>query len=264
MSRFARLDFDDAPARPQGAAVDPVDPWPDLDEEACFRAGEEQFRLGLYAAALVFYSRVLRFNKGRVDAWVGQVRCLLCQREYREALTWSDRGLQHFRDAPDLLACKGLALVLAGKLSEGMEYLDGALEQRTAGTWPWLARGEALLAARERELNARNCFVKARELAPDDWTAELHIGIVYNMARFPEQAKPALLRALRHAEENPLVLYHLGLAEEGLGQWEAAAGCYRQALVRRRDFREAAAGLERVRRAGPLTRFWRGLGFGRR
>ena len=256
MSRFARLDFESAPSR----APEPLtDPWPNLDEDGCYRAGEEQFHSGLYEAALVFYSRVLRFNQSRLDAWVGQVRCLLCLREYREAITWSDRGLQRFRDAPDLLACKGLALVLAGEPGAGMAFLDGALEQRGAGWWSWLARGEALLAAKEREVNARNCFLKACELAQDDWTVELRVGMAYNAAGLAEHARPALLRAFRQQERHPLVLYHLGLASERLGQWEAAAGCYRQALVARQEFPEAQEALDRVAGANPLTRLWRRL-----
>src|SRR4051812_19991654 len=107
MSRFSRLEFEEPPE----ARVEPLaDPWPDLDENGCLRAADEQFRSGLYEAALVYYSRVLRFNKSREDAWMGQVRCLICLGEHREAVLWSDRGLERFRESPDLLAGKGLAL----------------------------------------------------------------------------------------------------------------------------------------------------------
>src|SRR3954447_2385178 len=147
MGRFARLDF-----AAQPAVVEPLgDEWPDLDEQGCMAAGEDQFQRGLYEAALIQYSRALRFNRDLAGAWLGQVRCLICLAEYREAVTWSSRALERFPASADLLAGKGLALVLSGDVGEGISYLDGAVEKRSPSPWVWLARGEALLAASQPE-----------------------------------------------------------------------------------------------------------------
>src|SRR4051812_5779366 len=110
MGRFEKLDFEDkSHATP---IVAEVDPWPNQDEHACIRQGDENFQQGLYEPALNAYSRALRFNRDMVEAWVGQIRCLICMGEYPEAVIWCDRALERFSQSSDLLACKGLALVL--------------------------------------------------------------------------------------------------------------------------------------------------------
>src|SRR5438067_8619036 len=150
--RFARLDFETSPAAPEQPAAEV---WPDLDAPACMAAAAEQFDSGLYEAALVHYSRALRFDRELAAAWLGQVRALICLGEYREAILWSNRGLERFHDCPDLLAAKGLALVLSGDSREGIAFSDGAVETRAPSAWIWLARGESLLAAGQHEANAR-------------------------------------------------------------------------------------------------------------
>jgi tetratricopeptide (TPR) repeat protein len=254
MGRFSKLDFAHQPAAPEPLTEE----WPDLDEQSCLAAGDDQFQRGLYEAALLHYSRALRFNRDLAAAWFGQVRCLIALREYREAILWSDRALERFPDAADLLAGKGQALVLSGDPGEGLAYLDGAVEQRSPSPWVWLARGEALLAARQPEVNARRCFLKALELAPKDWHLELRIGMAYNQAGMPAAARGPLLSAAHTAAggDNPLVLYHLGRASEGIGDWRAA-GFYERALAARPDFPEARAALEQLRSPGLLARLQR-------
>src|SRR5207247_5744554 len=132
-----------------------------------------------------------------------------------------DRALERFPDGPELLAAKGLALALSGDWGEGMAYSDGAVEMRSPSAWVWLARGEALLVARQPEMNARRCFLKAMELSPKDWHLELRIGMAYNRAGLSTQARGPLLSAVRIAGDHPLVLYHLGLASEKPGDWRA-------------------------------------------
>jgi tetratricopeptide (TPR) repeat protein len=253
MGRFARLDFEEK----TGTTAPPLeDPWPDMDEGRCLEAAEEQFDRGLYEAALRFYSRALGFNKELSAAWVGQVRCLICLGEYREAILWATRALERFRDDPELLACRGLALVRSGKAAEGMEYVDGAIEQRSPSAWVWLARGEALLAAGQPEVNARRCFLKARELAPEDGRVALRTGMAYAEARRFAEAREPLLRARQGMGSNPLLLYTLGRMYEGAGEWEQAAGCYERAAAARAEFTEALDALHRVRSGNPAGRAW--------
>jgi len=260
MGRFSRLDFAEAPAA-NGAPLE--DPWPDLDEQGCLNAAGDQFDRGLYEAALVYYSRALRFNRDLAQAWTGQVRCLICLEEYREAITWSTRGLERFKDDPDLLACRGLALVLSGTIREGMEYVDGAVESKTPSVLAWLARGEALLAAGQPPVNARRCFLKAQELAPDDWRVDLRIGMALNRAALFAEARTPLTAALRRAETNPMVLFHVGCMHEGAGEWNLAAGYFQRAALARPDFKEAQERLDRVKRGSPMRGWWKALGVGR-
>ena len=255
MGRFSKLDLDQQAGRPAPEPLD--DPWPNLDAEGCLKAADEQFERGGYEAALTLYSRALRFDRDLDAAWVGQIRCLLCLGEFPEAVLWADRALERMRNAPELLACKGLALVLGGSVADGIAFLDGAVAMRSPSALVWLARGEALLAARQPEENAHRCFLKAREQAPDDWRLEVRIGMAYNRARCWARARSPLLSAQRHAPDNPLALYHLGLAQEHLGEERVGAGLYERAVAVRPGFAEAAQALERVRRANFFTRLWR-------
>jgi tetratricopeptide (TPR) repeat protein len=253
--RFSRLDFEEKAHYPAAQPLE--DTWHNMDEQGCLRAADDQFQRGLYEAALIHYSRALRFNQELDAAWVGQVRCLICLGEYREAVTWADRAMERFPNSADLLAGKGLALALSGDVVKGMEYSDGAVEMRSPSAWVWLARGECLLVSRQPEANARRCFFKAMELAPRDWHLELRVGMAYNDARLHTQALRPLLAAVRVAEDNPLALLQLGRAQEGAGNLSAAVGYYQRALAVRSDYPEARDALCRVQGAGPLSRLWR-------
>ena len=256
MGRFSKLDFQ---PEPPAAALIPDDPWPNMDEQACMKLGETQFQTGLYEPALTSYSRALRFNKGLSEAWIGQIRSLICLGEYPEAVTWSDRALEKFFKSPDLLACKGLALVRGGKPAQGVEYLDGAVELRAPSAWVWQARGESLLLTGREVVNAQRCFMKAQELNPQDWHLEMRIGMAYNAVRKYAPARAHLLTAARNAQSNPLLLYQLGLMHEGLGEFSLARGCYQRAQAARRGYTDAERAAERLSGTGMCARLWRGL-----
>ncbi|BDI31700.1 hypothetical protein CCAX7_37510 [Capsulimonas corticalis] len=256
MGRFSKLDFQ---PEPPAAIATPDDPWPNMDEHGCMKLGESQFQTGLYEPALTSYSRALRFNKGLVEAWIGQIRCLICLGEYPEAVTWSDRALEKFFKSPDLLACKGLALVRGGKPAQGLEYLDGAVELRAPSAWVWQARGESLLLTGQDVVNAQRCFLKAQELSPQDWHLEMRIGMSYNAVRKFAPARPHLLTAARGAPSNPLALYQLGLMHEGLGEFSLAQGCFQRAQAARRGYVEAERAAERVSGNNVFAHLWRGL-----
>lgn len=254
--RFGKLDFDKKGIAPEPAA----DPWPNLDEDACVAAGDEAFSLGKYEVALSAYSRALRYNKDAAAAWIGQVRCLISLGEYHEAVVWANRALDRFPASANVLACKGLALALDGDIRQGMEYLDGAVEMRATSAFVWAARGESLLLTPNSAENARRCFLKAIEIAPEDWTLMLRIAIAYNRAKLYGKARDMLQTASRYAERNPLVLFHLGQSHEGLGQYALATGYYQRAIDARGDFKEARTALRRAQTSGPfgfIKRIWR-------
>jgi Flp pilus assembly protein TadD len=187
---------------------------------------------------------------------VGQIRCLLAQGEWREAVTWSDRALDRFANTPDLLACKGLALARLGD-REGMSYIDSAMGMKTAGAFVWLARGECLLVHKTAEVNAARCFLKAIELSGDDWRMHLRVGIACHVAGLPAKARGSLMRAVHCSPENTLALYQLGLVHKALGEHEAAMGCFSRAHSL--GCKDAERALEAVRAKSPVSRFWEGL-----
>ncbi|MCW3059079.1 MAG: Tetratricopeptide repeat protein [Capsulimonas sp.] len=256
MGRFSKLDFQ---GQPPAAVATSEDPWPNMDAHACLKLGEQQYQTGHYEPALTAYSRALRFDKGVSEAWIGQVRSLICLEEFSEAVTWSDRALEKFFGSPDLLACKGMALVRSGRPARGMECLDEAIELRSPSCWVWHARGDGLLRTGQGAANAKRCFLKAQEIDPQEWRLEMRIGISYNEVRKFAEARPYLLAAARSAPGIPLLMLYLGTMHEGLGEISLARGFYERALAARRGYREAQTALDRVSATGVCARLWQGL-----
>jgi len=256
MGRFSKLDLENQALTP----VPKADDWPDLDDSACLRDGDENFYEGHYEPALNAYSRALRFNRDLPAAWLGQIRCLIEMGEFPEAVTWSDRALEKFPNHPDLLASKGLALMKMGDTVAGTEYSDGAVELRATSAWVWLARGECLLLAGQPEANVNRCFLKALEYSEgsNTWQSELAIGTAYNGVRKWASARRHLVAAQRLNTDHPVVLYQLALAQEGLGETRAAAGLLQRACEIRR-YPEARDALLRVRGANPVSQLWKRL-----
>ena len=130
---------------------------------------------------------------------------------------------------------------------------------RSPSAWVWLARGEGLLAARQNEENAHRCFFKAQELQPRDPHLLLRIGIAYNRVRSFARARTPLLQSVHTDPTNPLALFQSGLMYDGLGEREAAIGMFERAIATAPDYGDALVALERVRRAGVLSRLWHRL-----
>lgn len=252
--RFSNLDFNAvvAPPRLSGEA----DPWPNQDGPACVRDGDTHFNKGAYEPALTNYSRALRFDRNLVTAWAGQIRCLLRLHELLEARTWSDRALEKFSSHPELLAAKGLTLVLDGDTVQGMEFLDGAVQERNPTAWAWLHRAEGLLILNEPSDNASRCLLKAQEMHPSEAGVWLQSGLIWMQTGHAARARHPFMEALRLDPANPFVMLQCGLNQELLGQKEAAAGYFERALALRPGYRLAEDALQRVRRK-PLFGFLR-------
>jgi len=110
---------------------------------------------------------VLEFNPANAIAWTGQVRMLIELGEFREAKLWADKALETFPSDPELLAAKAVALARAGDLSGALAFSDAAIEERGNTPYVWLARGDVLLARKEKR--AASCFERALALAPGQW-----------------------------------------------------------------------------------------------
>ena len=153
MSRFGNLEFGSGEEETPRAA-------PLLKEETRFlRQAQHAFESGHFEEALRAYAKVLEFNARSAEAWCGQVRSLIELAEFDEARVWADKALAHFPDDPDLLAAKGVTLARAGDLQGALSYSDSAVESERQSAYVWLARGDVLLARKEKR--AEYCFEKA-------------------------------------------------------------------------------------------------------
>lgn len=249
MSRFGNLEFG------QESDSDLFGQEKAKDESYYFSAASTAFEEADFEKALRSYSKVLEFNPQNAAAWTGQVRALIELGEFREAKLWADKALERFPHEPELLAAKAVALGRCGDLDAAMAFSDAAIEERGSTPYVWLARGDVLLARRERR--ADWCFDKALALAPNNWlVAWLAARIRYFYQQFT--------LALRHVEQalqwNPAncVLWLLqGQCQQQIGWVSQATVSFQQALQLKPGWAEAQTALREVSQVG-LTRRFRG------
>lgn len=221
MSRFGNLEFEGESriARSETRAEHDGRHWIATAENAFARAEFEP--------ALRFFARVLEYDPDCVAAWTGQVRALIELGEYREAKLWADKALERFPSAPELLAAKAVALGRLGDLDTALAFSDASIEERGDTPYVWLARGDVLLARREKR--ADFCFERACSLAAGQWlVAWLAARIRYYYGQFAAALKLAQTAAEQDAARfvNWLLVgdcqLALGLPESARRSWQQA------------------------------------------
>ena len=193
MGRFSNLEGPTAtpqPAAPQDSSA--VAGPAARDERSCLRDADLAWRRGQSEVALRLYSRALEFDPNLPIAWAGQARMLLELGELNEAKLWSSKGLELFREHPDLLAARALAALRLGEREDAQGFSDAAIGTRQPGAFPWLARAEVLMGlglggedhclrkageraggdAWMRVLAARACLIHGRDAAALDWAQQ--------------------------------------------------------------------------------------------
>lgn len=221
MSRFNNLEFGDELNQRQ--ETHPVM----RDGALCLKEAHSSFARGNFEQALRSYARTIEFEPGCAAAWTGQVRMLIELGEFQEARLWADKALEKFPEESELLAAKAVALARIGDLSAAMLFSDAAVEARNETPYVWLARGDVLLARKERR--AEFCFEKALGLASGDWMIRWLIGRAYfhyqQFARALQSTRLAL-----EAETGRAVLWILfGKCQMELGLSAVAANAFEQA-----------------------------------
>ena len=252
MGRFSNLEFDGQknPLREEPAAAGEV-----RDETHYLRLADTDFRRARFDKALRYYSRALEFNANVVAAWVGQAQMLVELGEFKEARLWCDKALELHRDHPDVLSCKSIAIARQGDVDKALEFTDAALAQRGTSPLVWLARGEALMAARQS--NDDHCLEKASAEAKHEWFMQLRIARVYYAYRHFGQAMTWVTKALKQEPAAPFVLHVMGDCQLALGFDSSAENSYRQALSLDRDFDLSRLALAALKNRGPLDQFLR-------
>jgi serine/threonine-protein kinase len=127
-------------------------------------------------------------------------------------------------------ATQGLAATDPASLRRGIGFLEQAvaLDSAFAPAWAQLASARAALYANstptpELATAARQAAERAQALAPDRAEGATALGSYYrNVTRDNQQAIQALEAALKLAPNDVDLLGSLALAQQGLGQWDAA------------------------------------------
>ena len=232
MSRFGNLEFD------SGQEPSRMEQSPAKSELYFLTEAQGSFENGRFEEALRSYAKVLEFNPKSAAAWIGQVRSLIELGEYKEAQVWADKALASFPSEAEILAAKAVTLARLGDLQGALSFSDAAVEAQTSTPYIWLARGDVLLARKEKR--ADYCFEKAFALAGQNWfvlwlTARIQ-AFYQHFARALKFAQQALTlepgRAVLWLESGRCQL-QLGLITQAQNSFEQAReldpGCSAQA-----------------------------------
>jgi tetratricopeptide (TPR) repeat protein len=247
MSRFGNLEL--------GGQEEhgPREQTPLAKDEAYYLAqATSAFENGEFEQALRLYSKVLEYNPQNAGAWTAQVRMLIELGEYREAKLWADKALERFPTGSELLAAKAVALARGGDLQAAMAFSDASIEGRGDTPYVWLARGDVMLAHKERR--ADYCFEKAMLLAPKDW----FIAFLAARIRFYYEQFVLAMNLLQQAIEwnagHFLLWLELGRCQHAVGLLKAAESSFNQARYTNPDCQEATRALMNLSRASVFAR----------
>jgi tetratricopeptide (TPR) repeat protein len=272
LKRFDRLEFEEPEPRhpPQAAAsassssaaaaaheLFPRGVEDERDEHHWIRVAGDERRGGLHENALRYYSRALELNKSLVEGWVGQVQMLIALGEFPEAELWSRKALELFRNNAELLAARAQALCRTGDLRGAQASCDAAIGQQGMFSYPWVARGELMLARRER--TEEYCFDKAVQLDAD-WLVPLEIGSVYEFYGRHAKALTRTRQAVEKAPDQPYCWFRQGECELALDLVKPAEKSFQRCLQLAPKHENARTALWTISRSRkPIRRFLRRL-----
>jgi tetratricopeptide (TPR) repeat protein len=246
MSRFGNLEFGDSP---QSDAQMQAQPGV-KDEPFYLREAVEAFEGGRFEQALRCYAKALEQNPKSAAAWSGQVRMLIELGEFREAKLWAEKALVMFPRDGELLAAKAVALARSGDGKAAMAFSDASMEVETSTPYIWLARGDVLLARKEKR--AAYCFEKAILLARDHWIWPWLASRVHMFYRQSAQALKFAQQALALDAARAIIWQQLGRCEAALGLSSKA----QQSFERARELDRGCPELDQLNLELNRESFW--------
>ncbi|HUJ71767.1 MAG TPA: tetratricopeptide repeat protein [Verrucomicrobiae bacterium] len=248
MSRFSNLEFRDD-SEEQSASTPLV-----KDEVYYQQEAQTTFESGDFEQALRSYAKVLEYNPQNTVAWAGQVKMLIELGEFREARLWADKALERFPHDPELLAAKGVALARLGDIDNAMAFSDAAIEERGDTPYVWLARGDVLLAAKQKQ--AVSCIEQAVVRSCNSFVHWLASRIYYYYGKFSLALKMAKDGIALDASRSALWL-QLGYCQVALGLASVAKNSFDQALQLNPQCHAAVVASAKLGGDGLLRRFFR-------
>lgn len=157
------------------------------DAEYFLKEANTHFFRMEYEPALKDYSRVTGLDSGAIDAWKGQIMCLLEMEEYKEAELWYGKAVEIIGENQDILALRALIAARTGDFDKACAFSDASLEATGKSPLPFVARGELFMYSNR---NADYCFNQACESTPGDWQT---IVLIANSCIFKATTKSIML-----------------------------------------------------------------------
>ena len=133
----------------------------------------------------------------------------------------------------ELLAAKAVALARSGDGKGALAYSDASMEVEASTPYIWLARGDVLLARKEKR--AAYCFEKAILLARDHWLWPWLASRVHMFYKQTAQALKFAQQALGLDAARAIIWQQLGRCEAALGLSSKAQQSFERARQLDRD-----------------------------
>src|SRR5436190_12254463 len=227
MSRFGNLEFGENPRSDVESRAQNKDEAFYINEAAQF------FESGRFENALRSFAKALEQNPKSAAGWTGQVRMLIELGEFKEAKLWAEKALALFPREGELLAAKAVALARIGDTKGALAFSDASMEVEANTPYIWLARGDVLLARKEKR--AAYCFEKAILLARDHWLWPWLASRVHAFYRQTAQALKFAQQALGLDPVRAIIWQQLGRCEAALGLASKAQQSFERARELDRD-----------------------------
>jgi tetratricopeptide (TPR) repeat protein len=152
---------------------------------------------------------------------------LVALEEFPEAELWARKALELFRNHSEIQAARGQALCRQGDLRQGQAACDAAIAQPGLSAYPWIVRGDLMLATRDSV--EQFCFDKATQL-DGDWLVQIEIAAIYLFYRRHAKALARCRHAVERASEQPYAWFQKATCELAMGMPGPAKASLTQCL----------------------------------
>lgn len=230
------------------------------DAKHWMRMADRGRRSGAFEDALRYYSRAVELDRSLVSGWVGQVQMLIALEEYKEGELWARKALELFKGHADLHAARAHALCRDGDVKNAQVSCDAALGQMGQSPYPWMVRGDLMLA--RRDAIEEHCFDKAQQLDAD-WLVLIEIAAIYSHYRRHAKALKRCSQAVEIAPDQPYCWYRQGVCQVLMGLKKPARLSFKQCLDLEPKHSRAREAVEQLDRGAGTIRRTIGRFFGR-
>lgn len=227
--RFRWLEYGDEPP-PPASGESAAEPRGGRIPERYLERAREAMREGEHETALRNYGRALQEDAAQVEAWTGQVRCLLALGQDADADTWSEKAVARLGASPQVQGVRARVLARLGRMEEAAALSEAAASAvgTVADPWLWADRGTLLLLAKNRAA-AEECFVRARREGGDDPLWSLLQAVACLETGHVERAASELQVVVRQRPRSAWAWLLTARAARRLGQRSAAREAMKRA-----------------------------------
>jgi len=169
MGRFNSLEFETSPASSQSESNIKKNSGEFIrDAEFYLHEADLFYDQRDLEPALRSYSKALEIDPGGIEAWNGQISCLINLDELHEADMWAKKAAEIVGESQQLLALRARICCRRGDFDRAFGLSDASMQAAGNSPLTWIVRGEIMLYARNKQ--PEYCFDKALATAKQDYS----------------------------------------------------------------------------------------------